>query len=208
MTSKIIDLLKNGIIAVPKLLITNYKSLKITEKELILIIYLLNDDEFDPEKISKDLKIKIPDTLKMIDSLSKKDILKIDMTKGDVVSEHINLDELYNKLALSIIKEKEKKETTIYDKIENEFGRTLSAIEYQIIGAWLDENYTEEIIEEALKEAIFSDAKSLKYIDRILSNWKSKGIKTKEDIKKNIEQAKQKKPKKEVFEYDWLNEQD
>ena len=208
MTSKIIELLKNGTIVVPKLLITNYKKLKITEKELILIIYLLNDDDFDPEKIAEDLNMKIPDTLKMIDSLSKKDILKIEMTKGDVVSEHINLDELYNKLALSIIKEKENKETTIYDKIESEFGRTLSAIEYQIIGAWLDENYTEEIIEEALKEAIFSDAKSLKYIDRILSNWKSKGIKTKSDIKKNTEQLKSKKAKKEVFEYDWLNEQD
>ncbi len=208
MTSKIIELLKNGTIIVPKLLITNYKDLKITEKELILIIYLLNNDEFDPEKISEDLKLKIPETLKIIDSLSKKDILKIEMTKGDVVSEHINLDELYNKLALTVIKEKENKEATIYDKIESEFGRTLSAIEYQIIGAWLDDNYTEEIIEEALKEAIFSDAKSLKYIDRILSNWKSKGIKTKEDLNKNQQRSKEKKPKKEVFEYDWLNEQD
>ena len=204
MMSKITELIKNGSITIPKLLITNYKNLKITEKELILIIYLSDKDDFDPERISKDLNIKIPDVLKMIDSLSKKDILKIEMTKTGIVSEKINMDELYNKLALTIINEKEEKVSTIYDKIEKEFGRPLSPVEYQIIGAWLDDNYQEEIIEEALKEAIFSDAKSLKYIDRILSNWKSKGIKNKEDIKK----TKPKKTKKEVFEYDWLNEQD
>lgn len=205
MTSKIIELLKNGTVTVPKLLLTNYKKLKITEKELILIIYLLDSTDFDPEKISRDLNIKIPDVLKIIDNLTKKDILKIEMTNGNVVSEIINMDELYNKLALSIINEKEEKNTTIYDKIESEFGRTLSPVEYQIIGAWLDDNYTEEIIEEALKEAVFSDAKSLKYIDRILSSWRAKGIKNKEDIKRK---PQNKKTKKEVFEYDWLNEQD
>ena len=205
MTSKIIELLKNGTVTVPKLLLTNYKKLKITEKELILIIYLLDSIDFDPEKISSDLNIKIPDVLKIIDNLTKKDILKIEMTNGNVVSEIINMDELYNKLALSVINEKEEKNTTIYDKIESEFGRTLSPVEYQIIGAWLDDNYTEEIIEEALKEAVFSDAKSLKYIDRILSSWRAKGIKNKEDIKRK---PQNKKTKKEVFEYDWLNEQD
>ena len=205
MMTKITELLKNGSITVPKLLITSYKNLNITEKELILVIYLSDTKEFDPEKISKDLNIKIPDILKMIDSLSKKDILKIEMTKGNVVSESINMDELYSKLALTIINEKEEKKTSIYDKIESEFGRTLSPVEYQIIGAWLDDNYQEDIIEEALKEAVFNDAKSLKYIDRILSSWKAKGIKSKEDIKKA---PKNKKTKKEVFEYDWLNEQD
>ena len=76
-------------------------------------------------------------------------------------------------------------------------------MEYEIIGAWLDDNYKEEIIEEALKEAIYNGVTNLKYIDKILSEWRKKGIKEKADIKtKN----KPKNPKKEVFEYDWLNE--
>ena len=76
-------------------------------------------------------------------------------------------------------------------------------MEYNIIGEWLDGNYTEEIIEEALKEAIYNGVTNLKYIDKILSEWRKKGIKEKSDIKtKN----KPKKTKKEVFEYDWLNE--
>lgn len=206
MTSKIIDILKSGFVTVPMLLINNYSKLHITDKELILIIYLIYNCEFDPERIATDLNIKIPDVLQMIDSLSKKDILKIEMSKVDVLSEHINLNELYNKLALILINEDGEKNTTIYDKFEKEFARPLSPMEYQIIGAWLDDNYSEEIIEQALKEAIYSDAPSLKYIDRILVNWRKKGIKSKSDVDREIKNHKNKKTKKEVFEYDWLNE--
>lgn len=203
MTSKIIELIKSGSITIPKLLITKYKALKITEKELILIIYLLNDNEFDPERISSDLSLKIPETLKIIDDLGKKDILKIETTSGSIREEYINLDELYNKLALTIINEETTPTTNLFDKFEKEFGRTLSPMEYEIIGAWLDNNYSEEIIEEALKEAIYNGVTNLKYIDKILSEWNKKGIKTKEEIKiKNTKKTE----KKEVFEYDWLNE--
>ena len=204
MTSKIIDMLKKGDFRVPKLLLTNYKKLKITEKELVVLIYLINDNEFDPDRLSKDLGMKMTDILDILDRLSKKDILKIETTAGKIYEEHINLDELYNKLALLIINEEEVvSETTIYDKFEKEFARTLSPMEYEIIGAWLDNNYEEEIIEEALKEAIYNGVTNLKYIDKILSEWRKKGINKKSDIKiKNT-----KKPaKKEVFEYDWLNE--
>ena len=203
MTSKIIEILKSKCLTVPIILITNYKKIKITEKELIVIMYLINNNEFDPERISKDLDLKIPDTLTIIDKLTKKDLIKIDTKPGNVYEEYINLDELYNKLALLLINEKEEKQTTIYDKFEKEFARTLSPMEYEIIGAWLDDNYTEEIIEEALKEAIYNGVTNLKYIDKILSEWRKKGIKEKGDIKiKN----KPKKTKKEVFEYDWLND--
>ncbi len=205
MTSKVIELMKNGNILIPKLLLTNYKKLKLTEKELILVIYLINNDEFDPERIAQDLELKIPDVLKMMDSLNKKDILEIKATTGKVYEEKIILDELYNKLALLIINKEEVKTTTIYDKFEKEFGRTLSPMEYEIIGAWIDNNYNEEIIEEALKEAIYNGVTSLKYIDKILSEWQRKGVKNKEDINKKTKVTKE---KKEVFDYDWLNEND
>ena len=204
MTSKIIDMLKNGDFRIPKLLLTNYKKLKISEKELVVLIYLINDNEFDPELISKELGFKIAELLDIVDRLSNKDLIKIETTASNVYEEHINLNELYNKLALLIINEEDEKVvTTIYDKFEKEFARTLSPMEYEIIGAWLDNNYNEEIIEEALKEAIYNGVTNLKYIDKILSEWRKKGITKKSDIKvKNTKKS----TKKEVFEYDWLNE--
>ena len=209
MTSKILELMKHGHIIVPMALLQNYKKMKLTDKELIILIYLLGFNEFDPEKISKDLNIKLPDTLKLIDSLTSKDMLKIAVKSGKVCEEYIDLDEMYNKLVMNIINDKsETPKTTIYDKFEKEFGRTLSPMEYEIIGAWIDGNYTEELIELALKEAVYNGVSNLRYIDKILSEWHKKGIKSEADIKKEREKHRKQKTKKEVFDYDWLNEND
>ena len=159
--------------------------------------------------MSKDLNIKLADILKLIDSLTSKDMLKISVKSGKVCEEYIDLDEMYNKLAMSMINDKEEApKTTIYDKFEKEFGRTLSPMEYEIIGAWIDGNYTEQLIELALKEAVYNGVSNLRYIDKILSEWHKKGIKTENDIKKDHEKRNKQKPKKEVFDYDWLNEKD
>ena len=209
MTGKILELLKHGHILIPMALLQNYKKLKLTDKELIILIYLLGTNEFNPEKISKDLNIKHLDVLKLIDDLTNKDILKISVKSGKVCEEYIDLDEMYNKLAMNIINDKkETPKTTIYDKFEKEFGRTLSPMEYEIIGAWLDDNYNENLIELALKEAIYNGVSNLRYIDKILSQWRKKGIKTENDIKKEREKREKQNPKKEVFDYDWLNEND
>lgn len=206
MTEKIINIIKSGTITIPKLLLTNYKTLKLTEQEVILIIYLIGNNEFDPERISKDLEVSPTEILKLIDNLSNKDILKISSRQGKVYEEYIDLDELYNKLALNVMKDKEEvKKTNIYDKFEKEFGRTLSPMEYEIIGAWLESDFTEELIGEALKEATYNGVSNLRYIDKILYEWHKKGIKNKEDI--NVKKAPP-KAKGEVFDYDWLNEND
>jgi DNA replication protein len=200
MTEKVIKILKSGSLSVPKLLLTNYKNMKITEKELIMIIYLLNDDDFDPAKIANDLQITSNEALKIIDSLSSKDLVSLSSrTENGIREEFFCLDELYNKLALLIINEKEcKEESTIYDDFEREFGRTLSPMEYEIIGAWLDAGIKEDMIKDALKEATYNGVKNLRYIDKIIFEWQKNGK----------QERKKEEPKKEVlFEYDWLNEE-
>ncbi len=206
MTGKIIDILKDGNIIIPKLLLTNYKKLKMTDEEFIVLVYLLNNREFDPERISRDLELKTVDVLNIINNLTKKDIISLDrVTNNNVAEEYVSCDELYKKLALILMEnKKEVKDTNIYDKFEKEFARTLSPMEYEIITAWLEDDMTEEIILLALKEAVYNGVSNLRYIDKILYEWKKKGIKNKADIQKS--QTTKKKNKKEVFDYDWLNE--
>ncbi len=209
MTSKIIDLFKSGSVIIPKLLLTSYKKLKLTELETIFLIYLTTNNEFDPERIAKDLDMEVFKVLELVSSLTKKDIIKLEsVSKNKKIEEYFSLDELYTKLALFFIENKENKEqdATIYDIFEKEFGRTLSPKEYEIIGAWLDEGFLVETIDLALKEAIFNGVTNLRYIDKILFDWKKKGIKTKEDLDKNNKTFKGNKSNREVFDYDWLNE--
>jgi len=207
MTGKIINIIKDGNITIPKILLCNYQKLKITEKELVVLIYLINNSEFDPEKIAASLNMKPKEILTLISSLSKKDIIKIKNTiNNSVHEEYISLDELYNKLALLLMEDDEVKTTTIYDNFEKEFGRTLSPMEYEIIGAWIESDISEELILLALKEAIYNGVSNLRYIDKILAEWKRKGIKNKDDIEKDKKSFNKKGGKKEVYDYDWLNE--
>ena len=206
---KILNLLKSKDVYLPKLLLLNYKKLKLNEAELIIIIFLINSNEYNPKIISDAMGIKLPLLLEMIALLEEKGILKIKLEKiNNIQVEVANLDGLYEKLALILMGEKtSEKESTIYDTFEQELGRTLSPIEYELVGEWLNNN-SEEILKLALKEATYNGVSNFRYIDRIIHEWKKKGIKTREDVLKNNEEFKRKKvaPKQELFDYDWLNE--
>lgn len=206
MTEKVIDILKNGYVVIPKLLLRNYKKLKITEKELLILITLMDNCDFDPERIAKEVGMTPKEVLTLVNSLMQKDIIVLNsVTNNNVCEEYISLDNLYEKLALILMENREeKKASNIFDVFEKEFARTLSPMEYEIIGAWIEAGFEEETIKLALKEAIYNGVTNLRYIDKILYEWKKKGIKNKKDI---INVKKSEKVKnEEVFDYDWLNE--
>ena len=213
MTEKVISILKNNI-SIPKILITNYKNLKIGELELIVLIYLLGEEnnEFNPSKISEELKLSLPEVLEVIEKLNKADLITINTNKNNgTIEEKLDLSNVYKKIAYLVINKKEKKEenTTIYDRFEEEFGRSLSSTEYEIIGAYIDDGFSDEIIECALKEAVYNGACNLRYIDKILYEWRKKGIKNKEDVLKDKQNFKKQRDNKkiELVDYDWLNEE-
>ena len=91
----------------------------------------------------------------------------------------------------------------IFSKIEEEFGRTLSPIEYETIKRWLDSNMKEELIVEALKEAVLNGVYNIKYIDKILYDWGKKGYINASDVKKKKEVSEE---EVKVFSYDWLDD--
>ena len=200
MYKNIVELLKSKTYMIPSTLIKNYLKLNITEKELIFIIYIMNNnDEFNINLICDDLGYTKKDVMALISSLSEKNLLSLHVKDK---KDYLNLEELYNKLGFLMIEKKEVK-TDIYSVIESEFGRTLSPMEYEIVRAWIDNGFNEELIKEALKEAIYNHVTSLRYIDTILYEWNKKGYKVPSDIKKEVKKTNN---KKELLDYDWLNE--
>lgn len=209
---KIKKLLEEGNISIPKTLLFHYKDLKITEKEFILLLYLMNEDTlFNPKKVSIDLKSSLSEVLEGIESLSGKDLIKIEVHKiGNIREERLSFEGLYDKLSFLLVEDKVEvtPKTNLFDIFEKEFGRTLSPIEYEIIKGWMESHFTEELILCALKEAVYNGVFRMNYIDKILFEWNKKGIKTAEDVEKNnmAFNAKKKEKTEEVFVYDWLNE--
>lgn len=212
MTEKIKEIIQNRDIVIPRLLFMNYKALELTEQELILIIYILNTSEiFNPKQISNDLDISLNTVMELMEDLTSKGIIKLELKKiGNIRNEYINLDGLYEKLTFKILnKEEPEKQSNIYSIFEEEFGRPISAMEVEIISAWIENGTSEETIKLALKEATYNGVTNLRYIDRIISEWSKKGIKTQEDVEKsrmNFRQKKEAKPKNDILNYDWLND--
>ena len=214
MTENLWKLLKNSTIQVPKLLLLHYRNFKITERQLIFLIYLLGvqGESFNPKQIVSDLGMTLEEVMEEITALTTSGFVKIELKKiGNVRDEFINLDGLYQKIAYVIINGVEEQKVQIspdvFTTFEKEFGRTLSPMEYEIINAWLDGDYTEELVLLALKEATYNGASSLRYIDRILHEWYKKGIKNASDVEKEKRNFQTRKAKSaEVFDYDWLND--
>ena len=93
----------------------------------------------------------------------------------------------------------------IYELVENNFGRILSPMEIEQINYWLEE-YEPELLKHAIKIAVLNNAKNFNYVRGILNNWKSKGIKTLNEVL----EPKIEKENDEIIEipdYDWLNEE-
>ncbi|MDD4808604.1 MAG: DnaD domain protein [Bacilli bacterium] len=211
MIEKIISILKDNPYTIPKVLLQNYVKLNITDKELVLLITLINyhSDEFKTKELSDSLGWNNRELMAVMGTLSEKDLVMIDVDK-DYHRESINLNNLYHKLSFLIINEgdKEDNSSNLYSMFEKEFGRTLSPMEYEIINAWIEASFGEELILLALREATYNGVSNLRYIDKILHEWRKKGIKDKNDMEKAKTTYRKKTLEGELFDYDWLNNQD
>lgn len=210
MLEKIVDIMKIKDMVIPRMLFFNYKKININEQELILIIYLINSSNcFNLKKMSSELDVDNKTLLKTLNSLIEKDLLEIKVEKENkLCSETICLDKLYQKLGFILVnKEKKEDNTNLFTVFEHEFGRTISPMEYEIINAWKEVGFTDELIISALKEATYNGVSNLRYIDKILHEWKKKGVKTSRDVDTLKQNFNKKQTKKlDVFDYDWLNE--
>lgn len=211
-TKNILDIMKTNNIVIPSYLLKTYKKLNISEKELIFLSYLITFNDkvlFDINKFSISTSLSIPEIMELIDSLTSKSIITMvtDKKETGMIREYLDISSLYDKIIVMILNESEtesKETSTIYDVIEKEFGRCLSPIEYETIKGWLDSNISEDLIKEALKEAILNGVNNLKYIDRILYEWNKKGYKKPSDV---VKKRQVKEEKIDLFDYDWLDEE-
>jgi DNA replication protein len=138
------------------------------------------------------------EVLDTFNSLINKKLIEIVVKKnGSKIEEEVSLDLFYNKLLMANKKESKDVNSDIFSVFENEFGRTLSPIEYQIINSWLEKGTDEETIKKALKEAVINGVSNLRYIDKIIFEWsKNKSDSKPQDISSTL-----------IFDYNWLEEE-
>ena len=215
------NILKDNEIVIPIYIYKVFPKLKIDIESFIFLMYLRskgNQILFDTTKFSEDLGIDLPKIMGYISSLEENKLIELKVIKNDknVMEEYISLDMFYEKISLLVVEQLNVKEEddSIFKVLESELGKTLTPMEIEIVKAWKESNYSDEIIKEAIKESVYNGVANLRYIDKILYNWSKEGVKTLEDVEKSRKNFRDKEKekekerataKKEIIEYDWMN---
>ena len=209
MNNVIYDTLRKKDFVVKNYLVKVSHELSLDLNDMLLLIYFMNQENptLDFEHITKNIYLTEEEAMASYDKLLELSLVEAKTIKNDagVMDEVISTDNIF-RYATEEIQKKIKNETknNIFEEIDSEFGRPLSPMEYEVINGWLGK-YDESLIHEALKEAVFSNAKSLRYITRILVAWTDKGYKTSSDIRKekSVENTMV-----DLFTYNWMNDID
>ena len=167
------------------LLLENYKKLKISENQLAIIMMIDHLIEHGDQFVTADLlSLKMSLDIKEIDrllaDLLTRGLMEYATVNGKTVTSLKPLNEkLYREFQISVSKENEAKNSetisnqlnNVFEQFQNELGRSLSPIEVSTIREWVSMGYTDEVIIDALKEAINQGKKSIKSVDKILLTW-------------------------------------
>ena len=180
--------------------------------DTILLIYLSNQEipVLDIENIKETTYLTEEKILESFGKLTSMNLIQVNVgkNKDGKIEEIISLDNLIQSVTQDITTGIKKKTTVdLFSLIEEEFGRTLSSMEYEIINNWV-KTFDTEMIKEALREAVYNNAKSLKYIESILYAWKDKGYKSIDDIHKGYVEYANKSETKDLYDFNWLDDED
>ncbi|GGB33203.1 DNA replication protein [Lentibacillus populi] len=206
---------------IPTRLLTNYKALGLNETEVMLLLqiyrFIFDENEFPtPAELASFLTINEQECSNVLRKLMQKGFLAIEQTKNEqgIWSEVYSLDPLWEKIFSTNKPENGQEEGTIFILFEQEFGRPLSPFEIETINVWLDEDKLyPSLIKAALRESVLMGKLNFKYIDRILRDWKKKGIHTVEQAREATKSFHQKQTSKQPvptqkrdtsFYYNWL----
>lgn len=210
---------------IPTQLISHYKKLGLNELEVMVILQLHrfiheNKDFPTPFELSSHLTVNEKECSNILRKLIQNGFLKIKQLENEKnqLTEAYCLDPLWEKLFQlnESTVEQESNIGTIFVLFEQEFGRPLSPFEIEMINSWLDEDdIAPSLIKAGLRESVLMGKLNFNYIDRILRDWKKKGIHSVDDARESSRAFRDKQRKKPQYQpsksnnnktlyYNWL----
>lgn len=202
--------MRSGSVTVPYPLLVHYRDLHLSDTEAMLLIQLLafqqaeQNDFPSMEQLELRLDIAPGGLAAVLRRLLKEGWISIDETVDEttgVQAERYNLSGMYERLGQFLAERQsslerdllwgelgaeppEGQERNLFVIFEKEFARPLSPMECETISGWVDQDqYPEELILLALKEAVFAGKVHFRYIDRILLEWSRNRVRTAEDAR-------------------------
>lgn len=215
----------------PSRLLMNYVSMGLNETDVMVVLQIhrfqMEENDFPtPNELSQFLTINDQECSQVLRKLIQKGLLSIEQTNTEdqVIKESYSLEPLWVLLMEEQVtydttpKTEEQEQPNMFVLFEQEFGRPLSPFEIETINIWIDEDKQEPaLIKAALREAVLMGKLNFKYIDRILREWKKKGIRSVQQAREasksfrsqqGSRQADPEKAKRNAsIYYNWLEEE-
>ena len=205
------------------LLLENYRELGLSENQVMVLLITDYCIKQGDRLVTADLlSLKMSLEYKLIDQtlaelMNKGLITLITDQDGLTLTSLTGIKELLvDGYVRSYIKDKtkpqseEKTNDNLISVFETEFGRPLSYLEIQTIKQWVEEGYVEATILNALKTAIGARVKNIRYIDKILLEWRQQEEREQEGYttitdkwRKDIEESL-----KKIADINWVDKND
>ena len=219
---------KDNLLDFNTLLLTTYKELGLNEQEYVLLVLLARLLKTNPSgwtfsDISTHMTIAEANCSVLFINLVERQYITVSskMDERGKRFEEYSIAPLFEKIETLLRQQKTQATSTqreeIFSMIEQEFG-ILSPLDIETIHLWMTEdNFDPELIKLAIREMNSYQIKSIRYIDKILLDWKKKNIKTVEEAKRQLIAFRQRKQSSMTtetqtvsvdpnFYYDWMNE--
>ncbi|KRL62099.1 DnaD domain protein [Latilactobacillus fuchuensis] len=190
--------LNGGQVSISRLLLQEYRTLKMSTDELTVYLQLTDfasqGDQFpDLALIGERMQLPAKTIYELVHRLIQKKLITLESRENEQGQAVDRYDLTPTLMKLSILAMQaeqavqadldQNQRAMIFNQVEQLFGRPLSPLETEIIANWLDlDRYNPDLIQLAVREAVFNQVYSLKYVDRILLNWQKQNIKTKDDL--------------------------
>ncbi|MBK0040214.1 MULTISPECIES: DnaD domain protein [Leuconostoc] len=169
-------------------LLLHYQDIGLDNDDLVLYFQVqrIQDrgDQATPAAVAQIMHTTEKVVIQRLQSLIKRELMQV--KGGAIKTEVYDFTPLFDKLLGGTIVEHSEllsdgKSTRrqIMQTLESEFGRPLSPMEMQTISHWFDQDHFEPVMMMlAIQEAVANNARSLRYIETILTNWQRDNITT------------------------------
>jgi len=189
------------------LLIEHYKKIGLDETELAVVLVIDHLLEQKNKFITADLlSLRMSLSAEALDKILVR-LINRGFLEYDTAGKNMKTSlkplrkKLYREFQMALAKEQELNSSStrnaslknIYEVFEKELNRTLSPLEFSIINEWVNFGYSDELIINALKEAVSKNKRSLRSIDKILLQWQ-----TRDDMEKEGYSAVSEKWNKDI----------
>lgn len=209
------EAMRQGYLVLPAALLFNYHKIFQSADDFLVwqFLYFQNTnakEEIAPSEIAESIGKTITEVNRSISRLMESQLLSFEVNHDsgmtfDVSPAFQQLDSILDEKLEEPLSNTNALEALV-DDFQKELGRFLSPFELEDLEKTVKEDDTDPaLIREALREAVFNNKTSWKYINAILRNWRRDGITTVRQVEERRRQREEADPSKVTVSDEFLN---